>query len=293
MYNILLKKVIKSNDMLDLSKNLKAMDEFIKQSSESDIFYEELYSDIRRCVPEQNGAFHIWTGDEWATAYILYQWIIPFFNQWNKKRLVVISNYLEQKYIPAQGKIICPEMVRELLDFIELKYGFLSKLARNPIDIFIVNNTTKSYNSFYNFSFDLYGDVHDLIFLSSMRDTQQVTPEFVFLHELGHLIHTRLIKKGFTVPVSFDFLTSQVRMFKDIENDETLAELFCESFALAAFNRTPYEKYVMLDGVKQSDRDIISFYFFVFMHTLEQNPDGTLPWQDILSLFSRGTYGSD
>lgn len=150
------------------------------------------------------------------------------------------------------------------------------------------NNRRAKYNALYNSYVDFYGEIEDCIILPYMKDSEEYSPEYIFLHELGHLLSARITRKQDTAPTSFEFWENQIfSRNKAAKTEHTQAELFCDCFAVAALYETQYEKHAVFDKVKAWDKALLSNYFHVLMDTLDQNPGGTLSWDEIQRLHSK------
>jgi len=62
------------------------------------------------------------------------------------------------------------------------------------------------------------------------------------MHELGHLMHTRITKKEMSVPDSFTAIPSSVFNIKE-PSPKDMTECFAKSFAIAATGGTEYNPY--------------------------------------------------
>ncbi len=115
-------------------------------------------------------------------------------------------------------------------------FGVNRLLARNtngvPIRFYFVPYGNRSINAAY------FPHLHLVVIYKNDLDSNS-NPEYIFMHELGHVVQVRMTKGLTNVPNSFK---EAVRgMFKPC-SEEVLAEVFADCFSVAVMKGTSFEE---------------------------------------------------
>lgn len=282
----MLNNILNSRNFLDLAENLDEFIDFAHDNCNEQIIYEKFYYEVKRLNAQYNQDFNILTGKDSVASYLLTNWTFRENSEDNYRNLLTIVMGLQDNYLPPRGEKIDKDVVVELLDIVEQKYGFCTKvLKRNPISILLINNTLKGFNGLCSVNREVNNEGRDTIILTHVADNR-VSPPYVFLHELGHILHTQLTNKIFVPPESFNFLQSL--MFKNLKDapKKEWAECFSESFAIAAIQGTMFDQpQYFYNCVKKSDKKIMSYYIKVLMDTIDENENGQCSWEDLIYIY--------
>lgn len=81
------------------------------------------------------------------------------------------------------------------------------------------------------------------IALFRTKEKKEQTPEYVFFHEFGHILHAKIFKSINQVPPSFMEFNNQLnpRFFEFSQEDQL--EIYADMFSIAAMLGTEYENY--------------------------------------------------
>ncbi|WNS42070.1 hypothetical protein [Paenibacillus sp. MMS20-IR301] len=124
---------------------------------------------------------------------------------------------------------------QNLLQIIEC-FGVRRFIARNtngvPIRFYFVPYGNRSMNAAY------FPHIHLVVIYKNDLDSSS-NPEYIFMHELGHVVQVHMTKGLTIVPSSFK---EAVRgAFKPC-SDEMLAEVFADCFSVAVMKGTSFEE---------------------------------------------------
>ncbi|MBH5320892.1 hypothetical protein I6N90_24190 [Paenibacillus sp. GSMTC-2017] len=125
-------------------------------------------------------------------------------------------------------------IARKLLQILE-QYGANHFFAYNhngiPLRFYFVPYGNKTMNAGY------FPHLHLVVIYKNELDSH-ANSEYIFMHELGHVVQLYMTKSLLIVPDSFKEATT--RMFKPC-SDEVLAEVFADCFTIAVMKGTFFE----------------------------------------------------
>lgn len=252
-----------------------------------------LYNELRRAVPRHNGdCYSILEGTDIIPAFILNNWVYLDSIEENQKNFSELSCLIKATYTNPSGIQISKEKVTELVALSDKKFSVSDKLlCHTPINILLVENTCHYANAVYSVHAKPDAVIKDLIVLTYVVDGR-VAPEFAFLHEIGHMVHTRVTQKSFVAPRSFDILHSIITKYISSEpaslprekRRKLFAEWFAECFAIAVLFKTPYSHLDRHIEISNEDKSAIEKYMSALMDTLDKNKLGNRTWEQIEKL---------
>lgn len=249
-------------------------------------FFQELKQNIYR---RPSNGYSILTGSDIIPAFILNNWTFREKIEDNLNNLQVLSKMIRGTFTSSIGRQISGKQISAVLELADSKFPIMeSFLLQEPIDILLVNNTCCYANALYYINSDPKVVISDLIVLTHVAD-DRVSPEFALLHELGHMVHTRITQKEFVAPRSFEILRPVILKYTqmDIPASSTkwpkrwFAEWFAECFAIAVLHEGPYSSLDYHTGISDKHKDFIKTYMTVLFDTLEYNKLGKRTWEEL------------
>ena len=135
------------------------------------------------------------------------------------------------------------EKTKELFMLVDEKYNFTNHIfEKENVDILRLEATHKEWNSYYSATVIPKREIlYDSIMVLSIPFNSITSQEFCFLHELGHLFHTRITKQIEKIPESFDNFLKYILPKSDHISESSKSELFADLFASATLYDTQYE----------------------------------------------------
>ena len=157
-------------------------------------FYQQIglrfsFTNIDNTFSEKKPRYRVISGGAAASAYavtVLPPYISPVKSL---KALQTAGSLLESWLQPGSGVFITAEQVNTILDFVESEFGLFSKVLAGYDPVFaLVDCCHSEFNSeivlLHNASGR--GILRHFVFNIKPDAIEEVTPEYVFFHELGH-----------------------------------------------------------------------------------------------------------
>ena len=160
--------------------------------------------------------------------------------------------------------IIEPSCVRltvedeeKILSVLSNKFPFLEIItASKTLDIININNTYRLYNSMCGISGDSASFV---IYMYNMKD-KAIAPEYVFLHELGHVLQFALTDSNLIVPDGFIEFNKSV-LKKDLgQGNNGTVEIFADMFAISVMHGTDLCKFNPFSTPNEFNEACVKFF---------------------------------
>ena len=99
--------------------------------------------------------------------------------------------------------------------------------------------------------------MHCALFIYHLKDECHCSPEYVFLHELGHVVQIKITGDSHKVPPSF--LPFAEAIFPDMTK-ETEAEIFADCFAMAVMYDSQFSVYDPFDIIIPTHKALFQIY---------------------------------
>lgn len=207
-------------------------------------------------------------GTEATAAFLLVNWVFRETIEENLESLATISVLLKSTFAPPCGAQIKQPRIDALMQLAITQLPHLDRLfVEDPVTVILADNTCPHANGLYYTNTNISDQQRDLIVLTWI-DNDLVSPEFAFLHELGHLVHTRITGKLFVAPHSFKTLYPLIETYshqpipckRSKRANRWLAEWFAEFFAIAVLHGSLYSHLDYHSEISDTDRDIIQIY---------------------------------
>ena len=149
--------------------------------------------------------------------------------------------YINDTIVAPTGNCMTVETEEKIMSTLEAKYPYFEVAAtQNPLHILKINNTNRIYNSTTGCS---GSGVPVAIHMYNMKDSD-TAPEYVFLHELGHVLQVSLTNSVLYVPDEFIQLHNSIPSARRLEHGNPDApEVFADTFAVAVMHGTELSRY--------------------------------------------------
>ena len=158
--------------------------------------------------------------------------------------------------MPPQKSRISIEIIQSLMVLVNERFNFQQTvLGETTLEILLINHSHVKFCAYYVaiITEDSPESIvlTDKIFIPYLRHEIDFPQEFIFLHELGHALHTRATKQLMTPPDSFLNVLERIFPKAVYESDTIKAELFADSFAIAALHNSRFyqcDPYTSIQG---------------------------------------------
>jgi len=250
MYDLIY-ELIKSNDLLEVNINLKKIDEALTmQASKRSTFCKKLAQAIVEWTimlrnddifSQERPKYYIFSAKRSIPYYLAFYGLslvrVREVRQCIKSQIA----YIDDMIIKPTGYCLTVEMEKRIMSTLEAKFPFFNVAStKNPLHILNINNTHRVYNSTCGVS---ESGMPVAIHMYNMRDST-TAPEYVFLHELGHVLQTLLTSSELLVPDEFIKLQNSLPTSHGLEQGNPDApEVFADSFAIAVMRGTELSRY--------------------------------------------------
>ena len=252
-----------------------------------------IFEEIEQGYTRPKEGYSLLQGTDAVAAFLLNNWTFRESIEENLDNLSVLSTVIRNTFIVPSGRQITERSILTMLTLADDRFSILKRfLLHNPIDILLVNNTCRYANALYYFNSNPRAKIKDNIVLTWDAD-DKVCPEFAFLHELGHMVHTRITQKSFVAPKSFEIVHPIILKYSPQDFSKPIvgrekkllarwfAEWFAECFAIAVLHRSPYSHLDYHTEIEDDDKDSIKAYMTVLLDTLEYNKLGKRTWEKL------------
>jgi len=146
---------------------------------------------------------------------------------------------IEENVIAPSGLYLLPDDEEKILAILCNKYPFWEILSEtNPINIVNIKHSHRKHNAICG-SDDNYSSF--IIYMFNIKDG--LSPEYVFLHELGHILQMVLMQSDIHVPETFITFNKNVMMVDLLQGEVITIEAFADLFAVAVMYGTELNKF--------------------------------------------------
>lgn len=278
-----------SKCLLELADHLDVFLDKLQKENNPMHRYETFYQSLLYHSSRFNElGYQVFLGNSIATPFLLTNWLLYDTGEDNYQHLRNLADKIRSLFEPSMAIGISEERIHQLMAHIEQRFGYCSSVLKDrPLRIIVTDDGFKEGNSLV-MSLQIMGEVDymerkDAVILTRPKDN--ISPEFVFLHELGHILHLRLTQRYdiFTPPSSFDFIINQM-FSKSIDKPDSIkAELFAECFAMAALYDSEHSNYDYVEYIRNEEKILCYLYFKVLLETYESNDMGRTSWNELLT----------
>lgn len=199
-------------------------------------------------------------------AYVLSNWGCYHEYDENQKELENIIGEIRNNIMIPQTKMISANIVHDLKKYIfsEFKY-FEPVLSGNSIKIMFLNHEHREFSGIYSSNFHVSGYIRDKVFVFTAPKGGP-SPVFAVLHEMGHLLSTRITKSYHGLLESFEHIVVQLIPY-DERRENFDYELFANLFAEAVLIDSPFQSHKMFKDIHEDNIRVCKVYFnLLFEH---------------------------
>lgn len=239
--------ICNSDSLFSLADNLESFVFYLDTSLNKREDISALYQKIRvyefYAKSESYPGYRVFNTQSSALKYLTNYWRYTSSARKDTENLRNIINRIKKSFVCMQQTLISIEKIKHLFSIVDEKYDFTNLvLGEKKVDILLLESTHKEWNSFYSATATPRQEVlHDFIMISSMPLDSVTNQEFCFMHELGHLLHTRITMNIEKVPESFEQFFAFAFPDGSHISDTAKVECFADFFAIAALLDTEYE----------------------------------------------------
>jgi hypothetical protein len=145
-----------------------------------------------------------------------------------------VVDFINENIIQPTGNCLAPQDAVNIINETSMKFPYFDVVGKQGlINILLLDNTHVFFNSLCGVNAAVDAST---LFLFNMKD-EETSPEYVFLHELGHALQISLTGSVTLVPNAFinfhDQLSTGLK-----QNTPDAAEVFADSFAIAVMHGT-------------------------------------------------------
>ncbi|MDR1206375.1 MAG: hypothetical protein LBL26_13010 [Peptococcaceae bacterium] len=176
-------------------------------------------------------------------------------------------DYIDNFILPPSGACLTMDSTETVMAVLTNKFPYFDVIPTNPLFILHLANSHKAFNSMSGF-----GDGEEagrgIIVMLHMKD-MDIFPEYVFLHELGHILQVAITKSPNTVPPAFLRFHNEIGGVPFSEGSPDAPDVFADTFAIAVMHGTELEKYNPFPFQEPLCRSFEAFYEALFRNCLQ------------------------
>jgi hypothetical protein len=143
-----------------------------------------------------------------------------------------LIEYIDTSVTGPSGNRLTEKRAKRVLRVLVAKFPYFDVVSK-PLHILLIDNTDKRFNS--QCGINASGD-ECIVLVFHMKDSK-LSPEYVFLHELGHALQIALTGSPEIVPEEFIRFHQALNTELDQGNPDA-PEVFADTFAMAAMRGT-------------------------------------------------------
>ena len=265
--NNITNKVLFSKDLFELANNLEQFITYANDNPNKELEYFMLHQKMKGRIYDYSSGkakapYVIYNEQESVLVYLANYWDIQMTCE---KNIEIFSNVIEEirtKLLAPNKTMISEDTIVTLLNYVDSVFSlYANVLNGRPLKILRLNHSHVEWNSFYSASIYVSGKIDDCIMMTHMNDTR-FKSEFSFLHEVGHIIHTRLTGKLHTPPESFRLL-HKILLSEELDSvPEGADERFANFFAIATLYNSPFAYCDPYEGIPPKEKERLLIYMY-------------------------------
>ena len=243
MYDVV-NDLIGAKDLLEARSQLQKIDNIIaRKNINRSAYCKKLSQAILQAVGAQKigyilagekPKYHIHSVNSSIPAYLASHGLTVGGVVEMRKRIRKLIAEIGETIIEPSGIKLSVEGEQKILDMLINKFPFWEAMPGiESLDILNINNTHREFNSIFGVDAEATSFV---IYMLNMNDPT-VAPEYVFLHELGHVVQTVLTGSCRLIPDEFLEFNASLDVMLEQGNPD-LPEIFADTFAIAAMRGT-------------------------------------------------------
>lgn len=213
--------------------------------------------------------FKVYDGRDATLIFLDNYWSYSKYVKDNKQSIENIISRINTEYQPNPFQNNDYSYIKPMMELVEKKYNYLSILnQKSKLHILVLDAIHNKWNSFHSATIYENGFVVSRIMLTHPKKNNKIPQEFIFPHELGHVLHTVITKKLQIVPKSFYSVMEIVFHKANDYPENQVIEFFADCFAMSVLYNTEYEKFIPLDYVPRKDLALFEVYMSILINTI-------------------------
>lgn len=217
----------------------------------------------------EHPSYCICMGAAATDIYLFRNWPISKSDRSNKKDLRQIAEQIEKDLLPAKGTQITPKTVHEILAFLEARYQFLQRVRKgDPLFIILPDCSHKNFNGLCRTHLCQRNQTDCEIYLFHSPEYHKYSPEFVFLHELGHVLNLALTGTLEIVPNGFLEFVEILFPNMTLPHQKPVSEIFADCFAMGVMSLSPMAQFDPFESTLFECKQVIELYMLSLMKNL-------------------------
>lgn len=238
--NDLIWDLLNAADLISAGKALKKIDAFLSENTaDRSAFCKKLARTLTERVSSLMGCL-MFESERYAVYPPAFS--IPLYLTANGLALGGVRNtvqhirklmdYVDASIVAPSGNCLTKERAERVLQVLTAKFPYFDVTGK-PLNILLIDNSDRIYNS----QCGVNSAADDCIILMFHMKDNTLSPEYVFLHELGHALQIALTGSPETVPG--EFITFHQLLGNQLEQGDAGApDLFADTFAMAVMRGT-------------------------------------------------------
>jgi len=271
----LIGQVLASKTLFELSDNLeKIYNGPLKLTTNK--LYKDLYLQLKQVLfplgGYQNSSYIIESGTVPVLYYLHSYWGFENTVRKNDIEMKLLVNSIRKEFSEVYNVTVPDSTIESLMIRINEEFPcFFPAMNGLPIKFLKLDNMNKEFAGQYTTSINtINGAIRDAIFVLPVKSAQD-SIEFAILHEIGHLIHTRLTKEYHKLPESFEIILNECIPLSERSPSKNI-EVFADFFAAAVMHDSEYEQPSKIKKIHDSYKSYFKEYFnLLFRHSYQQN----------------------
>lgn len=267
--NSLIYELLDTRELFSACEKLKEIDAFLSENATGrSSFCKSLCKETRERALRLTG---IYAGNKpyaiFAARFSIPTYLTTFGFQTGRVRDTVANikstiAIIEDEALAPSGNCLTPESAKNVLEVMAGKLPYFEAIEKQGLlRVLLLDNSHKVYNSLCGVNAE---GTRATVLMYHMRDCT-VSPEYVFLHELGHVLQIALCGPE---EVPEEFYRFQSSFSQPLKRGEPIAkEVFADTFAIAVMHGTDLQKYMPFE----LDADIIGGMIERFFKQLLKN----------------------
>lgn len=216
-----------------------------------------------------HSSYCICTGAEATDIYLYRNWPASKSDKRNKKSLQKIAEQIQDDLLPAEGPQITPKAVHEILRFLEARYQFLRRVRKGtPLFIILPDCSHKNLNGLCRTHLCQGNQTDCEIYLFHSLKHREYSPEYVFLHELGHVLNLALTGTLEIVPNSFWEFAETLFPKLTLAHQKSVSEIFADCFAMGVMSLPPMVQFDPFGSTPFECKQVLELYMWCLMRRL-------------------------
>ena len=268
--NDIIYDLVQTNDLLEMSRILKMIDEDCINQKNRSAFFKNLAQTVFEWTvlgrgdlfAQEKPRYYIHTTNKSIPIYLTSVGLTPANNVRKIKRIIneLISD-IDKTIVEPSGISLTVDAEERILSVLSCKFPFWKVVpASTTLDIININNTHRSFNSVCGVS----GDATTFyIYMFNMKDSNSI-PEYVFLHELGHVLQIVLSGSETLVPYEFIEFNKTVLGITLKQGSPEAIEAFADTFSIAVMHDTDFCSYNPFPFPDRLNECFERFFFKLF-----------------------------